>query len=144
MERRVSRAVVEDYARILKLDLLIGALEGTPPTCPVCGGELVAAEGRRDPFYWRCATQDCYSRSIDQPAPQDGLLPCATCGEPLEFRQMPTGPHWRCTANNRHRQRVIRSHLRLPRMRELIPRGDLAQVERALDARGEQLRLPGG
>jgi hypothetical protein len=39
----------------------------------VCGGELVVAEARGgDPFYWRCATPDCYSRSIDQPAPQDG------------------------------------------------------------------------
>jgi hypothetical protein len=37
----------------------------------------------------RCAAEDCYSRSIDQPAPQDGLLPCATCGGALEFRQMP-------------------------------------------------------
>ena len=142
MERRVSRAVVEDYARILKLDLLIAAHEGTSPTCPVCGGELVAAEARGgDPFYWRCTTTDCYSRSIDQPAPQDGLLPCASCGGALEFRQMPSGPHWRCTANNRHRQRVIRSHLRLPRMRELIPRRELAQIERDLGGGGEQLRL---
>jgi hypothetical protein len=144
MERRVSRAVVEDYARILRLEALIAVHEGTAPTCPVCGGELVAAEARGgDPFYWRCATTDCYSRSIDQPAPQDGLLPCASCGGALEFRQMNSGPHWRCTANNRHRQRVIRPHLRLPRMRELIPRDELAEVERELDARGEQLRLAG-
>jgi hypothetical protein len=141
MERRVSRAVVEDYARILRLESLLAGYEGAPPTCPVCGGELVAAEGRNDPFYWRCATTDCYTRSIDQPAPQDGLLPCGACGGTLEFRQMPSGPHWRCTVNNRHRQRVIRSHLRLPRMRELIPSRELAQVERDLEARGEQLRL---
>jgi hypothetical protein len=101
MERRISRAVVEDYARILRLEALIAAHEGTAPACPVCGGELVAAEARGgDPFYWRCATPDCYSRGIDQPAPHDGLLPCATCGGPLEFRQMPSGPHWRCRENN--------------------------------------------
>jgi hypothetical protein len=143
MERRVSRAVVEDYARILRLDALLAAHEANEDRCPVCGGELVAAEARGgNPFYWRCATPDCYSRSLDQPAPQDGLLPCAACGGALEFRQMPTGPHWRCTLNNRHRQRVIRAHLRLPRMRELIPRRELPRVERELEARGEQLRLP--
>ena len=54
---------------------------------------------------------------------------------------MPSGPHWRCTANNRHWQRVIRSHLRLSRLRELIPRRELAQVERTLEVRGEQMRL---
>ena len=142
MERRVSREVVKDYAHILRLEALLAVSEANANRCPVCGGELVAAEARGgDPFYWRCATPDCYSRSIDQPAPQDGLLPCASCGGALEFRQMPSGPHWRCTVNNRHRQRVIRSHLRLPRMRELIPRRELGGVERALHVRSEQLQL---
>jgi len=33
------------------------------------------------------------------------------------------------------------THLRLPRMRELIPRRELAGVEQALDARSDQMRL---
>jgi hypothetical protein len=144
MERRVSRAVVDDYARVLRLDALLAAHEAREDRCPVCGGELVAAEARNgDPFYWRCLIPDCYTRSIDRPAPREGLLPCASCGGPVEFKQMPSGPHWRCTVNNRHRQRVIASHLRLPRMRELIPRRDLARLERELAASpaGEQLGL---
>jgi AAA domain len=144
MERRVSRAVVDDYARVLGLDLLLAAHEAREDRCPVCGGELVAAEARSgDPFYWRCLVPDCYTRSIDRPAPRDGLLPCTSCGGPVEFRQMPSGPHWRCTANNRHRQRVIPSHLRLPRMRELIPHRELTRLEREFGSArvGEQLGL---
>ena len=142
MERRVSRAVVNDYARVLRLDALLGAHERREDRCPVCGGEVVAAEARNgEPFYWRCLVPDCYTRGIDKPAPVDGLLPCATCGGPVEFRQMPSGPHWRCTCNNRHRQRVVASHLRLPRMRELVPRRDLARLEREFARAGEQLGL---
>jgi hypothetical protein len=73
MERHVSRPVVEDYTRILRLETLLATHETQQDRCPVCGGELVVAEARGgDPFYWRCAMPDCYSRSIDQPAPQDG------------------------------------------------------------------------
>ena len=58
MERRVSREVVEDYTRVLRLDALLAAHEAGEDRCPVCGGELVAAEARGgDPFYWRCL--DC-------------------------------------------------------------------------------------
>jgi AAA domain/PLD-like domain len=144
MERRVSRAVVDDYARVLRLEALLAAHEAREDRCPVCGAEVVAAESRNgDPFYWRCLVPDCYTRSLDRPAPRDGLLPCASCGGPVEFRQMPSGPNWRCTINNRHRQRVIASHLRLPRMRELIPPRDLNRLQRefAQALAGEQLGL---
>ena len=142
MERRISRAVVDDYARVLRVDALLAAHESHEDRCPVCGGELVAAEARNgDPFYWRCLVPDCYTRGLDRPAPIDGLLPCPSCGGTVEFRQMPSGPHWRCTRNNRHRQRVIASHLRLPRMRELIPRRELTRLERELARPAQQLRL---
>jgi hypothetical protein len=144
MERRVSRDVVADYAQVLRLDVLLAAHEQNEDTCPVCGGELAAAESRNgDPFYWRCLVNDCYTRSIDRPAPRDGLLPCPSCGGAVEFRQMPSGPHWRCTVNPRHRQRVIASHLRLPRMPELVPRRELARLERQFptEPKDGQLRL---
>jgi hypothetical protein len=144
MERRASRAVVQDFERLLRLDALLHAREANEDRCPVCGGELVGAETRTgDPFYWRCLRADCYARSIDQPAPRDGLLPCAACGKPVEFRWMESGPHWRCTDNKRHRQRVIASHLRLPRMRELIQEQDLTRLEQDFAAAlaGEQMRL---
>ena len=133
MERRVSPHVVKDYTRVLQLDTLLAAHEQREDVCPVCGGELVPAEARNgDPFYWRCLKPDCYTCSLDRPAPRDGLLPCASCGQPVEFIQLPWGPHWRCTFNKRHRQRVIASHLRLPRMRELIPRRELNKLDHQL------------
>jgi hypothetical protein len=145
MERRVSRAVVDDYARILRLDALLAAHPGEPPSCPICGSELVAAEARGgDPFYWRCAVDDCYTRGIDQPAPEDGRIVCARCGGPVEYRELPSGHYWRCTVDHRHRQRLIASHLRLPRMRELFRPRELARLERALGAREQQLNLLGG
>lgn len=142
MERRVSRAVVDDYARILRLDALMTAHGGTAPTCPICGSELVAAEARGgDPFYWRCSVQDCYTRGIDQPAPQNGHIMCARCGGAVEYREMPSGHYWRCSVDHHHRQRLIASHLRLPRMRELFRPRELARLERALGARSQQLGL---
>jgi AAA domain len=142
MERRVSRAVADDYARILRLDALIAAHEGTRPACPICGSELIAAEARGgDPFYWRCSVEDCYTRGIDQPTPRHGRIICARCGGPVEYREMPSGHYWRCTVDPHHRQRVIASHLRLPRMRELFRPRELARLERALGARPHQLGL---
>ena len=131
---RVERICARcDLGRVLQLDTLLAAHELREDVCPVCRGELVAAESRNgDPFYWRCLIPDCYTRSLDRPAPRDGLLPCASCGGSVEFRQMPSGPHWRCTLNPRHRQKVISSHLRLPRMRELIPRRELNKLDRQL------------
>ena len=106
------------------------------PSVRCVWGRARPAESRNgDPFYWRCLVPDCYTRSLDRPAPRDGLLPCSSCGGPVEVRQMPSGPHWRCTLNLRHRQRVV-THLKLPRMRELIARRDLARLERDLPQRG--------
>jgi hypothetical protein len=142
MERRLSRTLVDDYARVLRLDALIEAHQGATPTCPICGSELVAAEARGgDPFYWRCSVPDCYTRGIDQPAPQDGRIICARCGGPVEYREMPSGHYWRCTVDHRHRQRLIPSHLRLPRMREIFRPRELARLERALGVGPAQMRL---
>jgi hypothetical protein len=56
---------------------------------------------------------------------------------------MPTGAYWRCKEKHRHRQRLAASHLRLPKMRELIPKRDLAKLEQQFGrARaGQQLGL---
>ena len=105
MERRVSRAVVDDYARVLGLDALLAAHEAREDRCPVCNGELVAAESRNgDPFYWRCLVPDCYTRSLDRPAPRDGLFPCVAAAAQLSSGRCPrarTGaaPSTTATAN---------------------------------------------
>ncbi len=129
MERRKSAEVVESYARTLRLDDLVGVYERGEDNCPVCESELVPAEGRHEPFYWRCVEKDCYTRSIDQPMPVGGRIVCSTCGKGVELGEWGGKPSWRCVANRRHRQRVARNHLLLPRMRESISIGDLKQLD---------------
>lgn len=128
MERRKSKAVQEDYFKALRLEDLISITDTPESVCPICGSEIIAAEGRKDTFYWRCINDDCYSRSIDQPYAYDGKLTCASCSKAVEFGYWGDYPHWRCTENNRHRQKIYKSHLRLPKMLALIPNRELRKV----------------
>lgn len=122
MERRKSKAVLRDYFQILRLQELLGVQDSPESQCPICGAEMIAAEGADQPFYWRCTNDECYTRSIDQPYPFDGVMSCAACNSTVEFGYWGDYPHWRCTANKRHRQRIFKSHLRLPKMASLVPR----------------------
>jgi hypothetical protein len=131
MERRRSSQVVDDFAKTLRLDDLVGEYREGPPACPICGSEIVASEGTDSPYYWRCVEDDCYSRSIDGPRLTHGMVNCANCGAPVEFGEWGEECVWRCTANARHRQRIARTHLRLPAMRRLVPRRDLRMLDRA-------------
>jgi hypothetical protein len=76
MERRDSRAIVDDHNSLLRLDELIGAYAAGETICPYYGGEVVAAEGRDDAYYWRCVADDCFSRSIGDPMRVDGRILC--------------------------------------------------------------------
>ncbi len=128
MERRKSKLVLDDYFNILRLPEIL-AVQGKPESkCPICGSEMMAAEGADQPYYWRCINKDCYSRSIDQPYPYDGVLLCGTCNSPFEFGHWGNYPHWRCKVNVRHRQKVFKSHLRLPKMVALIPRRERTKI----------------
>jgi len=121
MERRKSKAVLKDYFQILRLHELISSC-GTPEgTCPICGAEMIAAEGADQPYYWRCVNDECFTRGVDQPYPFDGVLTCGNCNSSVEYGYWGDYPHWRCTSNNRHRQKIFRSHLRLPKMAALVP-----------------------
>jgi len=131
MERRASKEVVQDFMKTLCLNELVGEYDGGVPACPICGSEIVASEGRNEPFYWRCVERDCYSRSMDEPRLEGGLITCNNCGGSVEYGEWGGKPHWRCQVNRQHRQRIARTHLRLPRMRELIP----PRILRALDLR---------
>ncbi len=86
MERRFSKKVFAEYASTLRLnDLIEGYNDGTP-RCPICNGEMIACEGRDEPYYWRCVNEDCsYTRSIDQPTIQGGIINCNRCGGKVEF-----------------------------------------------------------
>ncbi len=124
MERRKSKAVLKDYFQILRLHELISAYGAPEGMCPICGDEMIAAEGADQPYYWRCVNDDCFTRGVDQPYPFDGVLTCANCNSSVEYGYWGDYPHWRCTSNNRHRQKVFKSHLRLPKMAALVPHGE--------------------
>lgn len=137
MTRYDNRAVVEDYAAVIALDKILAAYEAGEDTCPVCGSELVPAEGRTG-IYWKCVVPGCHTRNLDAPAPEDGKIVCHVCAEPVEFVELPSGPHWRCTSDKRHRQWVVPNHLKLPKMRALVQKAvgqrGLTRLDRAMDA----------
>jgi len=100
------------------------------PTCPICKSEVVASEGRDDPYYWRCVVDGCYSRSIDQPPIEGGIITCSNCGGRVEYGEWGGKPHWRCVDNRMHRQKIAKTHLMLPEMRKIIPKRNLKKLER--------------
>ncbi len=130
MERRASKKVFSDYARTLHLSDLIGEYDKGLPTCPICGKEVVACEGKDEPFFWRCIEKDCYTRSIDQPALQGGVIKCNRCGREVEYGEWGGKPAWRCIENRHHHQRLARTHLRLPKMRAIIPKQKLRELDK--------------
>ena len=130
MERRSSPQVFADFARTLRLDDLVGEFAEGTPTCPICHQEMVAAEGRREPFYWSCTDKDCYGRSIDEAPIISGKIDCKTCGAPVEFAERGGKAVWRCTNDKRHWRKMAKTHIRLPDMRRLIPRRKLKQLDK--------------
>jgi DNA-binding CsgD family transcriptional regulator len=62
---------------------------------------------------------------------RDGLVVCASpgCGKPVQFGFWGDEPHWRCSANPRHRQPIARTHLELPGMRALVPASELRKLD---------------
>jgi hypothetical protein len=130
MIRWASRRVVQEFASTLRLHDLIREYDSGQPACPFCGSEVVASEGRNDPFFWRCVMDDCYTRSIDQPPAKDGIVVCANCGGRVRYGKWGGKPVWRCIENSRHRQRIVRTHLRLPEMRSEIPKRELKKLEK--------------
>lgn len=129
MERRDSAKVVSDYSSTLRLNELLAASEAGELVCPVCESEIMAAEGSEEPYYWRCIVDGCFTRSIDQPMPTDGCLTCPSCGGDLEFGEWGERYAWRCVENSRHRLRIHRHHLKLPKMAALVPK----RLQRALE-----------
>lgn len=127
MERRASKSVLDDFARTLRIQDLIATLD---QRCPVCESELVPAEGKDDPFYLKCVEPGCHTRSIGDPAPTNGVLPCPSCGGSPYFGSWGDVPHWRCEENPKHRTKVHRNHLKLPKMKALVPKRELRRLEK--------------
>jgi hypothetical protein len=132
MERRKSKNVLNDYFQILRLQELLAAQGTAESKCPICGAEMIAAEGANEPYYWSCTNEKCYTRSIDQPYPFEGVLTCGNCNSSVEYGFWGDYPHWRCTANSKHRQKIFKSHLRLPKMAALVPKNERKKLCRLL------------
>lgn len=129
MERRGSKAVVQEYEHALRLDELTGEYIDGQPTCPICRGEMVASEGTNTPYFWRCVVDGCYSRDIDEPRIDGGIIRCKRCGEPAIYGQWGDKPAWRCHRDRQYHQNIVASHLRLPAMRAVIPPKELRRLE---------------
>jgi len=144
MARWKSRDVVEDFSRPLALERILSLYESDDARCPVCGSELVPAEGLSG-VYWRCSVKGCYSQDLDKPLPRDGMLRCASlgCDGAVEFYDSGKRPVWRCTSNRRHRQSVHPNHLRLPKMRDLVvERGGVRGLRKISRELGTTVQLP--
>jgi len=115
---------------VLRLDDLLAPYRNEETRCPYCDGEVVAAEGPNEPFYWRCVEDDCFTRSIGDQMPKDGRVVCHSCGGAVEFRWPNDNPFWRSTVKHAHRQPLARAHLRLPKMREIVPKAELKKLDR--------------
>jgi hypothetical protein len=129
MERRCCREVVADYEETLRLNELLAEYDNGNPTCPWCGAEIVASEGQDEPFYWRCVKEGCYSRNIDEEPLVGDVVLCKKCHSEVEYAVRGDKATWRCKNNARHYQQVRRMHLRLPKMRKLLPSRVLHQLD---------------
>ena len=136
MERRKSKEVFADFRQTLRLDDLLKEYETGTPKCPICGQEIVAGEGNRDPFYWSCTDKTCYGRSIDEEPITGGRIDCKTCGAAVEFAERGGKAVWRCREDKRHWRKLAKTHIRLPKMRELIPRKKLKELEKLFKISG--------
>jgi hypothetical protein len=134
MERRKNITIQKDYKSLLMFSELIEFVGKPESKCPICGLEMIAAEGNDNPYYWRCVTANCFTRSIDQKYPMNGELTCTSCSSPVEFGYWGEKPCWRCTNNKHHHQKLYRSHLKLPKMEKKISKKEMKKVQNYLDS----------
>lgn len=144
MERRQNRHVVSDYTKTIRRQELVNEYRREPHLCPICRSEMIASEGRDDPYFWRCIQDDCYSRSIDDEPLKDEIK-CHNCGADVQWGTWGGRDAWRCVENNKHRQWLSKTHLRLPKMQARIPAKELRRLQKkwSLDPQGKvEGRLP--
>lgn len=143
MERRQSPKVFEEYAKALMLEELLAEFGSGTPKCPVCGGEITAAEGTRLPFYWRCASETCgFSRSVDDDSIKDGEIRCKKCGSGVDILEKDKDgrARWVCVENDRHKQLIKPMHLRLPKMCSRFSTAKIKRLEKRFAAEAKQRR----
>jgi len=140
--RRESKKLTTEISEIYHLDKVLEPYRPDPYLCPICGTEMLIAEASNggNKFstpkpYWRCGQKGCYTRSLDAPPVKDGKI-ALSCGYELELGEHGGKPHWICTCGKRHRKKVSKVDLRLPRMRVLVPKGKWNALCRELGLTG--------
>jgi hypothetical protein len=102
--------------------------------CPVCSSQMWMADtGPKSdqPFYWKCAKPDCFTRGLKEPGVINGSLALACGGQPsLDY--WGNDPVWVCDCGKHHRTRIKRAHLRLPKMWALVPKQRRSRLLREL------------
>lgn len=130
MERRRNAQIVDEYLDRLKTRELIDEFVNAEDSCPICTAEMIVREGSNDPFYWSCSQKGCYSRSIGEKPLRNQEIRCNSCGSKVEYGEWGDKPHWRCLSNRKHRQKVARSHIKLPAIRAQIPKREVRKLEK--------------
>lgn len=121
--RRRSRKFAAEVSDFYFIEKLIAPyLEGSH-LCPICAKEMRAVDSPKEkPFYWSCAERGCYTRDLESSAPVDGLL-TFRCESRPEFGYWGSTAVWLCTCGQTpsHRIKIHKNHLRLPKMKALVP-----------------------
>lgn len=127
MQRHEDNEIVKSYEKICDIEHIDEvSASNQEQKCPICGGEMIAAESSNGGIFWFCENKD-YSRSANQKYPADGLLRCK-CGSPYCF-SMKKQPRWVCTTNPRHSQPVRESDFKLPQMAALLSKSQRKAVD---------------
>jgi hypothetical protein len=137
--RRKSCKFATEVSDFYYVEKLLEPFREGDHRCPVCDKEMVAADSRQEkPFYWTCVESGCFTRDLDTPAPVDGYV-SFRCGSAPEFGYWGETPYWFCTCGQKpaHRTKIHRNHLKLPKMRVLIPARSLGKVCRNLGVDAE-------
>lgn len=131
----------EEVMDYLGLEHVFSAIDEGQLQCPVCGADMWMAETSPksdQPFYWKCARNDCYSRSLTDPPVIAGITTFKCGGQPTLDYWGDT-PIWVCDCGRRHRCKVKKSHLRLPKMWALVPKMRRNRLLRELGMTSEDL-----
>ena len=128
MLRINSRAIVKDSIKDIGVEDLLSAAHQNETKCPICGSEIIMAEGQEGGFYWKCTECD-YSRNRNEQYPHDGIIRCEKCGALYQF-SMINEPRWVCESDPKHYRKLRISDLYLEKMESLITKKDMKRIKR--------------
>lgn len=133
MERRESEEVFKAYEKTLLLSKFLVHLPKGITECPLCGMEVIAAEGAHTAVYFRCSSEKCKFRcDVDEHAVLRGDVRCSKCGGAVHLIESDVGgpSRWSCDTTPHHKQLLVKAiHLRLPKVRKRLGEGLIAKLE---------------